>query len=105
MGQDIWKTLLSDENKHIQMQTITLLRNIACKHAHLLLDSSMEEIGYSLPCKEIVIEKLSFKDDEMTRQCLFLICNICADRSRTAFAIEKEILSAIQLALVSNLIF
>lgn len=100
-GKDMWFNLLSDENVEIQAQTLTLIRNLVCKDATLLLDNPEETIGYSLDCKQILLEKFSKNNVELTKQCLFIICNICSELQYKNFGMDKEILSHIRNNLVS----
>lgn len=96
VGKATWEALLSDAHEEIQVQTMILLRNMVCKDGSLLLDSPY------LDCKQILLSKLAASNVEMRRQCLFVICHICAEDQHRRFGMDPALLEHVRYGLVSR---
>ena len=103
MGAKSWELLFSDDHVDIQIQTMVLVRNVVCKDSVLLLEEPAS-IGYHLDIRKILLDKLAVGRTEMTRQCLFVICNICSEFNYKSFGMDEEILGYIRKSLVCSTI-
>jgi len=93
VGKATWEALLTDTHEEIQVQTMILLRNMVCKGCTLLLDSPY------LDCKQILLNKLAVNNVEMRRQCLYVICHICAEDKHRLFGMDPALLEHVSYGL------
>ena len=98
VGKETWEALLSDPFEELQVQTMIVLRNIVSKNASLLVSSEL------IDCRQMLLDKLTTENTEMRRQCLFVICHICAHDSHRWFGMDPALLAHIRHGLVRGLL-